>query len=125
MVVLGWHAPAIFINKPSMQRTPADRRMHSACVQPSSCTAYTLGGTYQHPPARNTLARQLQPLGSLGLTWCCWSRSESIGQYAQGKRERLCAKTAGAFIRNDDVEISQHEGEGGRHAAKDRISKFE
>lgn len=70
------------------------------------------------PLARNTLARQLQPLGSLGLTWCCWSRSESIGQYAQGKRERLCAKTAGAFIRNDDVEISQHEGEGGRHAAK-------
>lgn len=55
------------------------------------------------------------------------SRDQKFGRPAvrEGKRKGFCAETAGAYIRDDDSEISQYEGERVRNAVKDRISKFE
>lgn len=82
MVILGRHSPAIFINTPSMQRTPVDRRIHSVGVQPSSCKAYTSGDKHQHPPQIDTLSiRRPLPQDNLAPTWHCWSHS---GMYSPG-----------------------------------------
>ncbi|PXZ92681.1 hypothetical protein DMW62_04130 [Serratia marcescens] len=64
-------------------------------------------------------------MGSLGLTWRCWSRSESIGQYAKARGKDFAQKLLGHSSETMTLKYLNTRGEGGRHAAKDRISKFE